>query len=1119
MVNMNMIVNSSDLVGYEAETKIETKGAVSKAQALNKLLKIWEARQMQSGKKVAGFGLLAVSLAACNSDDDTPFAQSDIDSAVAAVDLTTDNAAAVSAALTDASGTSHATVDAAITSNDAAVTTAALTHTDGTVYATVDAAKTAGINTSSADAVSAAQVAALTDASGTAHATVDAAITSNDATVTAAATSAAEATLMAGSGFATVSALLTAYNNATATVTPTSATLTTGADTVNGTAANDTITGDLTTWTAGDLIVDASSADSDTITITTTDDITATPTVAGVENINFNLDAVVTSNASVTSDTTVTYGANIAGITGGTITMAVTKAASTVTGIAIDNMQDGVTVASDLTMTVIDAAADADITLNATGTAAQTISAVTGTADNLTIVGSGTALTIADADAEEAISITNAGGSVTVSNLSAATDTLSSLTISAGGAVTITDSNNIGSVSVTTTTGNITIGVTDLDASTTVSATTGNGNVTITDAAVAATSVTVSATGDGDANATGADGDITVTDASLAETITLTATGGINLDAAEAAGTLVLTAGQDSTIANTASDVETITIASNSTGATPVVFTSEDGDGTSNGATDGLVEMDTLNFTGSNSVTFAMPGDDLNLLEAENTGTGAAALVISDTAMTGGTSRFLIDASAGANALDLRSMVVDEIALNYTLNASETFNIASGQNIVVAGDLTADINATAAAVAGNTLTVTFEDDGATGTANDAGGITTTNVGTVTVALNDAENSITTGAIAIGTANTAVITGSADSTVASTTAGTFNASAYTGSMTLSAMNGTTAYTLGSGDDSLTVGGDVNLNVDGGAGSDTIVLTNATDYSNNTVSFSNIETIDVDANTIKLAGSHVTGGSYVIVGGAADTLAVNATVSTGETINLANTASTAVVTINGLAGADTLTGSSTTATTLIGKAGSDVIVGGAGADTVTCLFETGAADSVTLGGGADTLNTPTTTAATITAITVTDFNAGTSATTVDTFSPSLTALAGLTTVTALSDTADSAATAAAAVVDHITSDGMTVSTAELIVLSQTYANDTAALAGMKTAGSDTFTMGGTLDANDAILVAYYTGANTNIAVATTTGGTSSNSFDSVETILVMSGQNATASLSDGDVTYIA
>ena len=37
---MNMIVNSSDLVGYEAETKKETKKAVSKAQALRNLLKV-----------------------------------------------------------------------------------------------------------------------------------------------------------------------------------------------------------------------------------------------------------------------------------------------------------------------------------------------------------------------------------------------------------------------------------------------------------------------------------------------------------------------------------------------------------------------------------------------------------------------------------------------------------------------------------------------------------------------------------------------------------------------------------------------------------------------------------------------------------------------------------------------------------------------------------------------------------------------------------------------------------------------------------------------------------------------------------------------------------------------
>ena len=48
---MNMIVNSSDLVYYEAETKIETKRGLDKSQALRNLLKIWEARQMQFAKR------------------------------------------------------------------------------------------------------------------------------------------------------------------------------------------------------------------------------------------------------------------------------------------------------------------------------------------------------------------------------------------------------------------------------------------------------------------------------------------------------------------------------------------------------------------------------------------------------------------------------------------------------------------------------------------------------------------------------------------------------------------------------------------------------------------------------------------------------------------------------------------------------------------------------------------------------------------------------------------------------------------------------------------------------------------------------------------------------------
>ena len=107
MVIMNMIVKTSDLVGFEAEN--QNKNRAAKA-ALSKLLASWESKQANKAKKIGGFGLLAVSLAACNNDSND---------------------------LTDASGFTHASVDAAITSNDVQIAngaeTAALTY-NGTLY-------------------------------------------------------------------------------------------------------------------------------------------------------------------------------------------------------------------------------------------------------------------------------------------------------------------------------------------------------------------------------------------------------------------------------------------------------------------------------------------------------------------------------------------------------------------------------------------------------------------------------------------------------------------------------------------------------------------------------------------------------------------------------------------------------------------------------------------------------------------------------------------------------------------------------------------------------------------------------------------------------------------------
>jgi Ca2+-binding RTX toxin-like protein len=68
MVNMNMIVSTSDLVGYEAENTKSTESA--RKEALNKLVSLWE-NKAKNAKRAGSLGMIAVSLAACNSDDDS----------------------------------------------------------------------------------------------------------------------------------------------------------------------------------------------------------------------------------------------------------------------------------------------------------------------------------------------------------------------------------------------------------------------------------------------------------------------------------------------------------------------------------------------------------------------------------------------------------------------------------------------------------------------------------------------------------------------------------------------------------------------------------------------------------------------------------------------------------------------------------------------------------------------------------------------------------------------------------------------------------------------------------------------------------------------------------------
>jgi hypothetical protein len=119
MVNMNMIVNTSDLVGYEAE-KTESKQMLRK-EALAQLLSKWGRTQAKNSKKIGTLGFVAVSLAACNSDDDSS-ASSDLATQLAAANAAVAAAQAAQAAAEAAAATAEAAPAAAAVANPTALT-------------------------------------------------------------------------------------------------------------------------------------------------------------------------------------------------------------------------------------------------------------------------------------------------------------------------------------------------------------------------------------------------------------------------------------------------------------------------------------------------------------------------------------------------------------------------------------------------------------------------------------------------------------------------------------------------------------------------------------------------------------------------------------------------------------------------------------------------------------------------------------------------------------------------------------------------------------------------------------------------------------------------------------
>ena len=109
---MNMISNGSFLAETDASNKQEA--------LVKKLTSAWEKKNSKTAR-AGGVSLMALTLAACGGEDDTPFSAADVSAAeatanaagfaagVASVDITSDNAAVAAAAAADATAAAEAT--------------------------------------------------------------------------------------------------------------------------------------------------------------------------------------------------------------------------------------------------------------------------------------------------------------------------------------------------------------------------------------------------------------------------------------------------------------------------------------------------------------------------------------------------------------------------------------------------------------------------------------------------------------------------------------------------------------------------------------------------------------------------------------------------------------------------------------------------------------------------------------------------------------------------------------------------------------------------------------------------------------------------------------------------
>jgi S-layer protein len=781
---MNMISTGAFLIETDASTK--------QNELVKKLTSAWEKKNSKTAR-AGGASLMALSLAACGGEDNTPFSQADVDAAVAAVDITTDNQAAIDAAIAalpaDTTPFSQADIDAAVAAVD---------------------------------------------------------ITTDNAAAT-------DAAVAAATSFASLSALVTAYDAL--------------ANPAGSEVALTTSIGDYVVGGTGDDTISAVQDGLATETFSATDTIKGG---AGTDTLVLvNSEGAAANAAAVEGVEAMVYRSIV---TGGDLNMANFTSVTTLTIERTVGTSDITNLATTDTINVVDTTANYDATL--------TFAGVTGAADSAAINLDGTTAggDIELAGAVETVTVNTSGDASALADLEFDAGT-TTLNINAGADLTVaTTWTAAGATSLTVT---------------------GAGDVTITPALAAAT-----ATIDGSAST----GDLTLTAGNVAaatavagvDVADLTVTTGAGGDTVSVAGldaadefNVSLGAGDDTlvvggVVANAAADGSIVAdIAAGGDGTDTISVTSAVGNGQTTAAT-GLSGFEVLSFSNaiaaSTTVANFQSGLDVTLAAGANAGTlvmDAGAVTVNIGAANTGQLTITDTGTATTDSVTIVNTAATQTDVHagqaYVINGYETVNISTsgGTGTAVAQDFGA---ITVTADTGGTATVNFSganvanlDGIITAHTLDFSGMTAQAAGTATadmtgVAFEYAGAASTSGTIT-GSAGDDVLLGDTgestnidggagdDTITGGSAAETINGGA--GDDILDGNDGADTVNGGDGDDTITMGTSATQTAAGGAGDDTVTAAGNLAFGQTVTGGDGTDILSTNAGVAAAAGSVVSG----------------------------------------------------------------------------------------------------------------------------------------------------------------------------------------------------------------------------------------------------------------------